>query len=231
MMKSTKSSARLLLPAIGLLACISAPLRAADDSEIVAQRSQVREMSGDMLATLYEYQPAARFAIEHSAGYGVFSTFGIKLLFAGGQSGKGIVHNMRTGRDTFMKMIGAQAGLGFGVSRTTVIWVFETQRALSNFVKHRLGIRRQGRCVGDDANLGRDVCRRNIGVARRLRLSPHRYRTRRRAHGDGGKIFPGSRSQLMLVVRRANIAPSIVNGSNDARNVTWYQTGNLSHNL
>ena len=134
MMKSTKSSALLLLPAIGLLACISAPLRAADDSEIVAQRSQVREMSGDMLATLYEYQPAARFAIEHSAGYGVFSTFGIKLLFAGGQSGKGIVHNMRTGRDTFMKMIGAQAGLGFGVSRTTVIWVFETQRALSNFV-------------------------------------------------------------------------------------------------
>ncbi len=33
-----------------------------------------------------------------------------------------------------MKMIRAQAGLGFGAKKDRVIWVFETESALSNFV-------------------------------------------------------------------------------------------------
>ena len=70
------------------------------------------------LASLYEVQPAARFVVDHAAGYAVFSTFGIKVFFAGGTTGNGLVVNHRTHRDTFMKMIKVQAGLGFGASRT-----------------------------------------------------------------------------------------------------------------
>ena len=42
----------------------------------------------------------------------MFSTFGLKLFFAGGTTGKGVVVNQRTGRHTFMKMIQVQGGLG-----------------------------------------------------------------------------------------------------------------------
>jgi len=47
----------------------------------------------------------------------VFSTFASKLFFAGGTTGKGVVVNNHTGRQTFMKMIQVQGGLGFGVNK------------------------------------------------------------------------------------------------------------------
>jgi lipid-binding SYLF domain-containing protein len=64
----------------------------------------------------------------------VFSTFGIKIFFAGGGTGKGFVHNNRTKRYTYMRMVQVQGGLGFGASKDRVIWVFETQKALADFV-------------------------------------------------------------------------------------------------
>ena len=112
----------------------SMPLLAEDEYEILQERYRIQEVGRDSLATLYEIQPSARYAIEHSAGYGVFSTFGIKIFFAGGTTGKGFVHNNRTERNTYMRMLQVQGGLGFGASKTRLIWVFETERALNDFV-------------------------------------------------------------------------------------------------
>ena len=83
---------------------------------------------------LFAQLAAGAHAVEHAAGYAVFSTFGIKLLFAGGQQGKGVVFNNRTHRQTFMKMVGVQAGLGFGVAKTRLIFIFETASALQSFI-------------------------------------------------------------------------------------------------
>ncbi len=91
-------------------------------------------MAQDALASLYENSPGARRAIERSAGYGVFSTFGLKLFFAGGTTGKGTVVNQRTERNTFMKMVQVQGGLGFGVNKNRLIFVFTNERALRNFI-------------------------------------------------------------------------------------------------
>ncbi len=107
---------------------------AQDELAIMQGRQQVREAAQDTLSMLYEYQPAARYAVEHAAGYAVFSTFGIKLLFAGGQQGKGMVVNNRTHRQTFMKMVGVQAGLGFGVAKTRLVFIFETVSAMQSFI-------------------------------------------------------------------------------------------------
>lgn len=74
------------------------------ESKIIQARHQVHEMTQDALASLYEINPASRRAIERSAGYAVFSTFGVKLFFAGGTTGKGMVVNRRTSRQTFTKM-------------------------------------------------------------------------------------------------------------------------------
>jgi lipid-binding SYLF domain-containing protein len=112
----------------------SAPLSAADENEILQERYRIREVGQDTLATLYEIQPSARHAIEHSAGYGVFSLFGIKIFFAGGNTGKGFVHNNWTERYTYMRMVQVQGGLGLGISKDRIIWVFETQKALKDFV-------------------------------------------------------------------------------------------------
>ncbi|MFO1313175.1 MAG: YSC84-related protein [Burkholderiales bacterium] len=104
------------------------------EGKIIQARHQVREMAQDALASLYEVSPGARKAIERSAGYAVFSTFGVKLFFAGGTTGKGMVVNHRTSRQTFMKMLQVQGGLGFGVNQNRLIFVFTNESALKNFI-------------------------------------------------------------------------------------------------
>lgn len=110
------------------------PLLALDEDKILRERYRIQEMRRDALASLYEIQPAARSAIEHAAGTGVFSTFGIKVFFAGGTKGQGAVHNNRTGRDIYMKMLQVQAGLGLGAKSDRIIWVFETTKVLRDFI-------------------------------------------------------------------------------------------------
>ena len=117
-----------------------------NESRIIQAREQVREMASDALSQLYEVSPGAHRAIEHSVGYAVFSTFGIKLFFAGGTTGKGMVVNRRTERQTFMKMVQVQGGLGFGVNQNRLIFVFTSETALRNFIN-------QGWEFGGQANL------------------------------------------------------------------------------
>ena len=110
------------------------PAGVPSEAKIIQARQQVREMSQDALASLYEIAPGTRRTIERSAGYAVFSTFGVKLFFAGGTTGKGMVVNLRTNRQTFMKMLQVQGGLGFGVNQNRLIFVFANEPALKNFI-------------------------------------------------------------------------------------------------
>jgi lipid-binding SYLF domain-containing protein len=132
--RNTKKAIMAFFLSFALLGLWVAPLLAAEESEILQERYRIREVGQDSLAALYEIQPGARYVIENAAGYGVFSTFGIKIFFAGGGTGKGFVHNNRTKRYTYMRMVQVQGGLGFGASKDRVIWVFETQKALADFV-------------------------------------------------------------------------------------------------
>jgi lipid-binding SYLF domain-containing protein len=97
-------------------------------------RAEVRKAAQEALAALYKAQPAARKAVESAAGYAAFSNFGMKLLVAGSGSGKGMAVNGKTKAETYMKMVEVQAGLGFGVKKFQVVWVFETEKALNDFV-------------------------------------------------------------------------------------------------
>lgn len=97
-------------------------------------RQDVRTVAQETLRMLYNDQPAARQAVENAAGYAVFSNFGMKILVAGGGSGKGLAINNKTREEIFMRMAEVQAGLGFGVKKFRLVWVFQTQEAFNNFV-------------------------------------------------------------------------------------------------
>jgi len=112
----------------------SAPLRAASEEEIKQKRADIRKMANETLARLYKMQPSAKGAIAKSAGYAVFSNFGMKIFLAGGGSGRGIAINNKTKKETFMKMAEVQAGLGLGVKKFRLVWVFENQGDLSRFI-------------------------------------------------------------------------------------------------
>ena len=98
------------------------------------EQAEVRKAGQDALAALYKAQPSARKAVESAAGYAAFSNFGMKILLAGGGTGKGIAVNNKTKAMTYMKMAEVQAGLGLGVKKFQLVWVFENDPALNNFI-------------------------------------------------------------------------------------------------
>ncbi len=98
------------------------------------KQAEVRKAAQETLAAVYKAQPSARKAVESAAGYAAFSNFGMKILVAGGGSGEGIAVNNKTKATTYMKMAEVQAGLGFGVKKFRLVWVFETDKAFDDFV-------------------------------------------------------------------------------------------------
>ena len=98
------------------------------------ERQEIHKAAQDILARLYKAQPSAKAAIGKAAGYATFSNFGMKILVAGSGTGKGVAVDNKTKKETFMKMVELQAGLGFGVKKFSLVWVFETPQTLSTFI-------------------------------------------------------------------------------------------------
>ena len=105
-----------------------------DDKKKDKERSEVREAADKALAAVYKVQPDARKAVQSAAGYAAFSNFGLKILVAGSGSGKGMAVNNKSKSATYMRMAEVQAGIGFGVKKFQLVWVFETEAALEKFV-------------------------------------------------------------------------------------------------
>ena len=124
---------RTIVLATAAAAAAAAPgaLQAASKDE---ERAEIREAAQSALAAVYKVQPAARKAVESAAGYAAFSNFGMKILFAGSGTGKGVAVNNKSKSTTYMKMAELQAGLGFGVKKFQLVWVFDTAAALDRFV-------------------------------------------------------------------------------------------------
>ena len=127
-----------LIRAIGLTAVLLATGAAASAasaaSDAETQRNEIRQGSKKILASLYKAQPSAKKAVESAAGYAVFSNFGMKILFAGGGTGHGIAVDQATKKETFMKMIEVQAGLGMGVKKFKAVFVFQNKQSLDSFI-------------------------------------------------------------------------------------------------
>jgi lipid-binding SYLF domain-containing protein len=121
------------------------------------QRANIRKVSDQALAELYQAQPSAKAHIQKAAGYAVFSNFGMKILVAGGGSGRGIVIDNKTKKETFMRMAEVQAGLGFGVKNFRLVWVFEKRADLDRFINSGWELAAQGTASAKVAGQGASV--------------------------------------------------------------------------
>ena len=117
--------------AVIAIALAAAPAWGASKAD---KQKEVQKVSRETLARLYKVQPSAKKAVEGAAGYATFSNFGMKILTAGGGTGSGMAFDNRTKKTTYMKMIEVQAGLGMGIKKFRVVFVFDTQKALNDFV-------------------------------------------------------------------------------------------------
>ena len=136
--------ALIVILAVGIS---SLAFAAMTDKEKKTAREEVQKMTKETLERLYKAQPSAKQAVAKSAGYAVFSNFGLKIFVAGSGKGEGLAVNNATKAVTYMKMFEVQAGLGIGVKKFRLVWVFEKQKDLRNFIKSgwELGSRPRGR--------------------------------------------------------------------------------------
>ena len=105
---------------------------AADDND--EKRDKSRKMAAQTLQDLYKLEPTAQATIQKSAGYAIFNNTGVNVLLLSTARGAGIAVNNKTKEETFMKMISAGAGLGVGVKDYRVVFVFESDKALAQFL-------------------------------------------------------------------------------------------------
>lgn len=151
-----RHSMRGLFALVALLLAAFAGMAWASSKE--AQQKELRAMASQTLEELYRHQPQARDVINRAAGYAVFSNFGMKILVAGTGKGKGVAVDNRTGRETFMKMLELQAGLGLGLRKYRLVWVFEDEAAFKKFIT-------TGRQLGGQASFSAKAEGKGGGVA------------------------------------------------------------------
>ena len=116
--------------AVVLLAAVV--LSAADKND--EKRDKTRKMAAQTLHDLYKLQPTAQAAIQKAAGYAVFDNMGVNLLVMSTAHGGGLAVNSNSKEETFMKMVSAGVGLGMGAKDYRVVFVFEDDKALGQFI-------------------------------------------------------------------------------------------------
>ena len=124
----------LLIPA----ALFSGGCRAANGAEGATpdnQRMTINSETQKTLQELYTAKPEARDKVAKAAGYAYFSNVNVNVLLLSTENGYGVVHDNKTGKDTYMKMAGAGVGVGMGVKDYRAILVFTDPELMRNFVE------------------------------------------------------------------------------------------------
>jgi lipid-binding SYLF domain-containing protein len=115
-----------------LVASFTAGSALAQD-EKAKKQAEVRKVTATSLEKFYKADPKLKEAVAKSPGYAVFTTYGLSFII-GGAGGKGLVHDMKTKKDTFMDMAQASAGLQIGAAESETLIVFKSEKALQEFV-------------------------------------------------------------------------------------------------
>jgi len=97
------------------------------------KQAEVREKAQATLNDFYKVEPKLKAEVGKAAGYAVFTTYGISFLIGGG-GGKGLVHDNKTKKTTYMDLATASAGLQVGAGDTRYLFVFRDAKEMQQFI-------------------------------------------------------------------------------------------------
>jgi len=110
---------------------------AQDDWKSMKQESKamkIKESAKASLNELFADNPKAKELYAKSYGWAAFSNLKLALGFSGG-GGNGVAVVKETGQKTFMKMGTAGVGIGLGVNKYDVIFLFQDSKTFNKFVE------------------------------------------------------------------------------------------------
>ena len=142
---------------LALAAALVLPACASKNVTVTDQRDSIQKMREQTLAELYKAKPETKAKIGTAAGYAVFSTYGLTVVFVGGAGGKGVAIDNATNKDTYMEEGSASVGLGLGGTEVRTVFVFNDAKALDDFVNKGWEFGAQGQLQGQAGEKGGDT--------------------------------------------------------------------------
>jgi lipid-binding SYLF domain-containing protein len=118
------------------------------------KRDKIQKMRTDVLQRLYKEQPETKALIKKASGYATFSNLGVNVIFFSAGGGSGLVHDNKSGQETYMNMGSAGVGLGLGVKDFRAVFIFHTAKAMSNFVEYGWDFSGQADAVAKSGDKG-----------------------------------------------------------------------------
>jgi lipid-binding SYLF domain-containing protein len=135
----------LIVSCVQLVGCKSP--QGATPSE---KRADVKRERNEVLDKLYAAKPGLEERVNRAPGYAVFSNFKMKIFVVGSGNGFGVVHNNKTGRDTYMRMGELNVGFGLGGRDFRALFIFNNEQVMDDFIN-------SGWEFGGDAEAGAAV--------------------------------------------------------------------------
>lgn len=99
------------------------------------KRAEIQQMKQETLERLYQEKPETQEMVSRATGYAVFSNFGMNLFLVSTANGKGVAHDNTSGKDTYMNMFSAGAGVGMGVKSYSAVFIFHNRDVFDQFVE------------------------------------------------------------------------------------------------
>jgi lipid-binding SYLF domain-containing protein len=97
------------------------------------KQAEVRAKAEQSLEDFYKANPPLKAMVAKAPGYAVFTTYGFSFLL-GGSGGKGIVHDNKTKKNTYMDLASASAGLQIGADESRYLFIFKDAKAMKHFI-------------------------------------------------------------------------------------------------
>lgn len=98
-----------------------------------AERTEIKAKATQALQDFYKADAKIKDAVHKAPGYAVFTTYGLSFGL-GGAGGKGVAHDSKSKKDTYMNIAQASAGLQVGASDTRYLFIFKDAKSLADFI-------------------------------------------------------------------------------------------------
>jgi len=98
-----------------------------------AKQAEIKGKAMKALDDFYKADPKLKDAVGKAPGFAVFTTYGLSFGL-GGAGGRGVAHDNKTSKDTYMNIAQGSAGFQLGASNTRYLFIFDTPAALADFI-------------------------------------------------------------------------------------------------
>jgi lipid-binding SYLF domain-containing protein len=117
----------------GVLTLSLAAGNALAQDEKAKKQAEIKKVTQTSLEKFYKAKPELKGEVAKAPGYAVFTTYGLSFIF-GGAGGKGLAHDNKTKKVTYMDMAQASVGLQAGAAESETLIIFKNAKALQNFI-------------------------------------------------------------------------------------------------